>query len=108
MTAANQRAARREWWIDPASCDDEMDNVHDAFTTHPGQGPLVWQVSLVRVREVRPRDDERIAKACEKLREVAMAFQEGWAIDWGECLDFANALEDMLPEGQSRGENKHE
>lgn len=50
----------------------------------------------LHIREVSPDQDAKIAAAAEKLREVSMAFQENWAIDWGECLDIANQLENLI------------
>ena len=41
----------REWWIDQEPCDEEMQNVFDAFSEHPRQGPLAWQANLVHVIE---------------------------------------------------------
>ncbi len=41
----------REWWIDPEPCDEDMPSVVDAFSEHPGQGPLQWQASLLHVVE---------------------------------------------------------
>lgn len=58
--------AQREWWIDPTPCDEEMPNVFDAFSEHPGQGPLPWQAALICVVPksaysvvVRERDELR-------------------------------------------------
>lgn len=44
--------AWRKWWIDPTPCDEDMPNVFDAFSEHPGQGHLSWQASLIKVIEV--------------------------------------------------------
>jgi hypothetical protein len=42
----------REFWIDPEPNPDEENTYFgDAFTEHPGQGPLNWQSSFVHVIE---------------------------------------------------------
>lgn len=41
----------REFWVDPLPCDEDIQDVFDAFLEHPRQGPLQWQGSLVRVIE---------------------------------------------------------
>lgn len=60
----SEKRKAREFWIDPTPCDEEMLNCFDALSEHPGQGPLSWQASLIRVREVLP--DE--ASELERLR----------------------------------------
>lgn len=42
--------SKREWWIDTEPYDEEdVENMFDAYSKHPGQGELVWQSQLVHV-----------------------------------------------------------
>lgn len=48
----------REFWIDPNEWDEGC-GVHDAFKSHPKQGPLQWQESLIHVVEMKTYLDLR-------------------------------------------------
>jgi hypothetical protein len=64
---------RREWWIAPEWTDvmDEDDSYFgSALTSHPRQGPLEWQASLVHVTESLPGDLILSASEMERLREA--------------------------------------
>ena len=41
----------REFWVVPYKSAESDDECLDAFSEHPGQGPLQWQQSLVHVIE---------------------------------------------------------
>ena len=70
----------REWWIDPAPCDEEMPNTFDCFSFEPDQGPLNWRASLIRVVPARAYEAERTAHAETKARleeELAEQYAAG-------------------------------
>lgn len=67
----------RVWWVDPESMDDEV-GIYDTFDKHPGQGPLQWQASLIKV--VPASELERVKGLLDKAMEIINNTRDAWCI----------------------------
>lgn len=84
LAGANPKASaedERTWWIDPNTDleDEDCEPLHNAFAKHPGQGPLQWQASLIKVvpaAEVERLKDSITVHMAARKTEVAEARKE--------------------------------